>query len=85
MVVQVECFKLRASPLVLSQKLEARTNGGVEHETTDFDSRGQVRPASAFHEVFEDRFQRDAMKGVVGLFLTHDAPIVMLTIGETES
>ena len=73
LIAQIEPLDLPASPVGFTQKLKARPDAGLEHETMDPNLGCHTRPSSALHEIFEHGFQGDAMGWIVGLFLAHGA------------
>jgi hypothetical protein len=60
----IEILDLFPRPRRASQKLEARGYAWIVGETADRDVIGHPFPADVIDQLFQDRFQRDAVEGV---------------------
>ncbi len=79
--VSVKFLHLLPRPRGAAQKLQARTDAGLEIEAADTDAPAQLRPAVGRHELREDLLQRDTVQRILGFpgFGGHGAETVGAT------
>lgn len=66
--ILVEVFDLGPGPGCFSQEFEAGLDGRIAGKAVDADVFRQLFPAVAFHQVGDDFFEGQAVKGIVRLF-----------------
>ena len=68
---QIEGFDFGARPGRFTQELEAGGHGGVTVEAANIDAETQFGPPIMVNQTIDNLLQRDAVKGIVDLRITH--------------
>ena len=69
--VHIERLNFCASPVRLSKEFQTAVDARIAGETMDFDAFTQLLPTILSDQVFQDRFQRDAVQWIFRLWLIH--------------
>ena len=73
---QKQVFNFFSGPGGFSQKLQTGIDTWVIIETPDMDDPSQFIPAIMFHQPGKQHFQRDAVKRIVGMLVSHVSPLL---------
>ena len=68
---QVHLLHLRSCPWCFAQEGKARFYTGIELEAADVQGFAHLFPAVSFYQMIEHHFQRNAVEGIIGLWVFH--------------